>query len=145
MFRWACRRLCPQFFFSSAAPSYTYLATRDSRLASEHRLAKASFSGRVMHGSHGRHGRAFLAWSCSATSSLPPAGTSTLGTGTVQSTEETEKKCMRARNKVTVVVYFVTAHCANPEENQDWAATDDAVASVVSICGQLESERVVRE
>jgi hypothetical protein len=52
---------------------------------------------------------------------------------------------MRARNKVTVVVYFVTAHCANPEENQDWAATDDAVASVVSICGQLESERVVRE
>jgi hypothetical protein len=68
-----------------------------------------------------------------------------LGTGTVQSTEETEKKCMRARNKVTVVVYFVTAHCANPEENQDWAATDDAVASVVSICGQLESERVVRE
>lgn len=39
-----------------------------------------------------------------------------LGTGTVQSTEETEKKCMRARNKVTVVVYFVTAHCSNPEK-----------------------------
>lgn len=93
--------LCPQWLHMTTYP------------ASDHRLARASFSGRVMHGSRSTWPR-FLGLAVRLRHCRRPVRV--LGTGTVQSTEETEKKCMRARNKATVVVYFVTAHCSNPEE-----------------------------